>query len=292
MSVIASFVITDIREDIREKVKMIDYEQSNACITQVSATILKLMGLSVGVGMADPIIPILEQANKTFENCSSSKVFIYNPDAIANWIYQKYIRYFKDMKTNCSASVLMKSVIPPVTPACFGSMYTGLMPKDHGIQKYEKYTLDKNTLFDELSKQQKKVAIVSTTGDSISILFLKRNIDYFIYDKIKDCNKKAFELIAKNEHDVILLYNGNYDYFMHRTSPTGFLAKRALKQNIKTYNALVDQLKIHYKTEDKTLLFAPDHGCHRWLGVLGNHGVDEPCDMEIRHFYTFIPKEK
>lgn len=235
---------------------------------------------------------VLEQGKKEFAGEGCDRIFVYNPDAIALWIYEKYKDYFEEVEKRAGLALELDSVFPPVTPACFGSMYTGLMPEEHGIQKYEKYVLKVNTIFDELVAAGKKVAIVSTANDSISILFLERDIDYFIYDSVEECNNKAMELIDKDMHDVIILYNGNYDYTMHRNTPTGKRALRELRKNVETYCNIYDEIEKKWKNHNSLVLFAPDHGCHRFLGFLGNHGKNEPCDMLTKHFYGFVHKEK
>ena len=105
------------------------------CITQTAATILNLLGITPTIQMAPPIKQVLE--------CQPAcdRIFIYNPDAIAMWIYEKYADYFKEMEKKIDLKLPMLSVIPPVTPVCFASMYSGLLPADHGIQKYEKPVL-------------------------------------------------------------------------------------------------------------------------------------------------------
>ena len=110
-------------------------------------------------------------------------------------------------------------MFPPVTPVCFASMYSGLEPQHHGIMKYEKPVLKVNTVFDDLSAAGKRVAIVCTAGDSIAEIFKERPIDYYIYDDHNLCNLKAMELIEQDRHDMIVLYNGNYDWAIHRFRP-------------------------------------------------------------------------
>lgn len=58
--------------------------------------------------------------------------------------------------------------MPSVTPVCFASMYSGVMPEIHGIMRYEKPVLKIKTVFDALAAAGKRCAIVSTEGDSIS----------------------------------------------------------------------------------------------------------------------------
>ena len=47
--------------------------------------------------------------------------------------------------------------------------------------KYEKPVLGVETVFDRLPEAGKRVAVISTQGDSISLIFLERQVDYFIY---------------------------------------------------------------------------------------------------------------
>lgn len=252
------------------------------CITQTASTILALFGIPPADQMAPPIQQVLKQQP------ACDRIFMYNPDAVAMWIYEKYAEYFKEMEKGTDLKLPMLSVIPPVTPVCFGSMYSGLLPADHGILKYEKPILSVPTVFDLLPRAGKKAAIVSTEGDSISRIFLNRDIDYFIYPSKETCNRKALELIEQNRHDLIVLYNGDYDYQMHRHTPEGKKALNALQENIATYRLLHTSIQKHWTKQKAALAFAPDHGCHKVFGFLGNHGENKPCDMNIMHFYSFL----
>lgn len=257
-------------------------------ITKVAATVLELLGVEKNDNMADSIKAVTDAVTSKMGGCD--RVFMYNPDAIAMWIYEKYKSYFDDIEKNADLKLDMLSVVPPVTPACFGSMYSGLMPAEHGIQKYEKPVLKVDTIFDELPKAGKKVAIVSTAKDSISLIFLEREIDYFIYPTKEECNSKAMQLIKEDNYDVIVLYNADFDYNMHRFSPEGKRTLKALRENIETYGEIREAIKRTWKPKGhKTALaFAPDHGCHRMLGILGTHGKEIPEDMNIIHFWTLI----
>lgn len=262
------------------------------CITRTASTILSLLGVSSPPEAEAPIDEVLHKAIDRFSPLNTQapcdRVFLYNPDAVAMWIYEKYADYFMEMEKCTDLKLHMLSVIPPVTPVCFGSMYSGLQPAQHGILKYEKPILKVPTIFDILAKAGKKAAIVSTEGDSISRIFLEREIDYYIYPKKEACNKKALELIARDRYDCIVLYNGDYDYHMHRRSPEGKRALKALRENIATFQEIHSAIRTHWSVHRTALVFAPDHGCHRAYGFLGAHGINQPCDMNIPHFYSFI----
>lgn len=68
----------------------------------------------------------------------------------------------------------MKTVMPSVTPVCFGTMYTGAQPEVHGIQKYEKPVIKIDTFFDALIRAGKKPVIVATPKCSLSNIYLER----------------------------------------------------------------------------------------------------------------------
>lgn len=250
-------------------------------IDRVASTVLSLLGCNSLSDMAPSINEVVQ-----YKGCD--RVFMYNPDAIAEWIYEAYRESFAPIVDEATCNIEMLSVYPPKTPVCFASMYSGLQPKKHGILSYTKPVLKCTTVFDLLPKNGKKCAIVSTQDDSISMIFLNRNIDYYIYKTKEECNNKAIELIGEDKYDLIVLYNGNYDWAMHRFSPEGKPSIKALKENIETYCLLREEIKTHWKGHKTALAFAPDHGCHRLYKILGTHGERSAKDMNIRHFWTII----
>ena len=56
----------------------------------------------------------------------------------------------------------------PVTPVCFGTMYTGAQPAVHGIQKYEKPVIQIDTIFDALIRAGKMTC--GTHGEDMEIV--------------------------------------------------------------------------------------------------------------------------
>ena len=257
-------------------------------ITGIARTITDLFDIEPPKRSGPSVGIINNYARKIFANEKANRIFVYNPDAIAFWLFQKYTVLFESMFLQSNIQVPMLSVMPSVTPVCFASMYTGAMPEVHGIQTYEKPVLKTDTVFDALIRAGKKPAIVSTANDSISRIFLERNMDYFIYDNPADCNKKAMELIAKDVYDLIVLYNGNFDTVMHRAGTESDESLNELKNCIETYCMLTEQIKKHWKSHRTMIGFCPDHGCHEIDGNLGSHGLDMPEDMNIIHFFRFL----
>ncbi|MBR2730913.1 MAG: alkaline phosphatase family protein [Clostridia bacterium] len=261
------------------------------CVTSVCASVLQAMHLPLPPEIAppDPLLTALK-AQKLGDR-PVDRVLLYNPDAVALWLYQKYTTAFAPAALHSDLAVPLRSVMPTVTPVCFASMYTGVLPEIHGIRKYTKPVLQTKTLFDYLPAQGRRCAIVSTAGDSISKIFLERDVDYYIYDEVEQVNEKALALIAEDRHDLITIYNGNYDGAMHRHGPEGAESLAALAANLAFYAQLTAAIRRHWRGYDTLYGFCPDHGCHEIDGGCGSHGLDMTEDMNVIHFYGIRPAE-
>jgi len=263
-------------------------------IKTTAATIAEIAGVSPPRRAEAGNTAVVKKAAAAFGNKKADRVFLYNPDAIANWLFRKYTRWFESVLVRSSLQIPVRCVMPSVTPVCFASMYTGADPEIHGIRVYEKPVVKTDTLFDVYLREGKKPAIVSTEGNSMSKIFLERNMDYFIYDTVEKCNEKAAELIHNDEHDMIVLYNGDYDYYMHRHGSEGEIPLTKLRANIETYANIHDRIMNEWAGHRTLLAFLPDHGCHDLDDKVGenekpgSHGLDMPEDTEIIHMYSFL----
>ena len=245
-------------------------------ITKIAPTIASLLS-----------IPSFTDESAIEEIASLGKrrrVLMYNPDAVAWWIYEKYHSLFAPVLADAKEVFRMQSVMPSVTPVCFGSIYSGLMPEEHGIQTYAKPVLTCETIFDAAIKAGLKPAICSTGTDSISMIFRERGMDYFIVDTPDEANEQAKKLIAEDRHDLIVVYNGNYDSTMHRWGPEAGESLDALRHNIASYRSLLGCAKAAWGS-DWAAAFVTDHGCHEIDGGCGSHGLDMPEDMEVVHIW-------
>lgn len=220
----------------------------------------------------------------------ADRIFMYNPDAIAQWVYEKYPELFEDAEPYADIEIPLCSVMPSVTPVCFGTMYTGAQPEVHGIQKYEKPVIRIDTIFDALIKAGKKPVIVAYGNSSLSKIYLERNMDYFCFETVDQVNAKAAELILKDEHDFYVIYNGNYDTKMHKNGPESVAALSEIRANCRTYAMFSEMIKKHWKKHNTLVGFAMDHGCHEIDGESGSHGLDMPEDLNIMHLYKVYAK--
>lgn len=235
---------------------------------------------------------VTEYASKVFGGEKADRVLMFNPDAVAQWLFEKYPQLVSEVNRIAELKVPYATVMPSVTPVCFGTMYTGAKPQVHGIMKYEKPVIKIETIFDALIKAGKKPVILAETGFSMAKIFLERDMDYFIYDTIEEINAKATEIIMEDKYDFIAIYNGNYDHMMHEFGPESLEALSALRLNSQNY-AFLTTLVSRYWTNHNTLTaFAMDHGCHEIDGGAGSHGLYMEEDINIMHSFKAFPKGK
>lgn len=230
--------------------------------------------------------------DQKFSGEKADRIFMYNPDAIGQWIYEKYPQLFNGIEPHWDVEIPMSAVMPSVTPVCFGTMYTGAQPSVHGIQKYEKPVIKIDTFFDALIRARKKPVILASQDSSLANIFLERNMDYYRLDNPDQVNAKAIELMLKDEHDVYVVYNGNYDSTMHKNGPESIEALSELRANCRTFAMFSELIKEHWQSHNTLAGFAMDHGCHEIDGDCGSHGLDMPEDINITHLYKAYLKIK
>ena len=257
-------------------------------------TVCAALSYAIGIEAPEKAAPANKELtsfiDEAFGGEKCDRIVMYNPDAIGEWIYKKYPELLKTAKDTANVEIPLATVMPSVTPVCFATMYTGAQPEVHGIQKYEKPVVKIDTFFDALVRAGKKVAIISYSTSSIGKIFLEREIDYFNFDNggIEDVCAKGIELILRDEHDVIIMYNGNYDSVMHKKGPESLEALAELRQNASMYKTICRLIEEN-KRGHKTLVgFAMDHGAHEIDEGCGSHGLDMDEDINIVHLYKAI----
>lgn len=263
-------------------------------IDGICAAIAYAMGIEAPACAASKNYELSNYIDKIFDGEKADRVVMYNPDAIAQWIYEKYPHFFKDVKANSGVEIPLATVMPSVTPVCFGTMYTGAQPEIHGIQKYEKPIITIDTLFDALVRAGKKCALITYKKCSLSRIYLGRNIDYYHFEEgeIDDVNAKAAEVILQDKHDFIVIYNGNYDSVMHKKGPESSEALSELRLNCHMFACMSKLIKNNWKHHNTLVGFAMDHGCHEIDGNCGSHGLDMVEDINIVHLYKgYLGKE-
>lgn len=246
---------------------------------------------------APPNWELTNYIDKIFDGGKADRVVMYNPDAIAQWIYQKYFGFFDIVRKYAEVEIPLATVMPSVTPVCFGTMYTGAQPEIHGIERYEKPVITIDTLFDALIRAGKKPALITYGKSSLGRIYLERDMDYYHFEErgregIAAVNAKAAEIILEDRHDFILIYNGNYDGTMHKTGPESTEALSELNANCHTFAWISELIKNNWKHHNTLVGFAMDHGCHEIDGCCGSHGLDMVEDINIVHLYKGYMKRE
>jgi len=256
------------------------------------AALAYTMGIEAPEQAAAPLESLCRYADEKLEGRKADRIFMYNPDAIAQWVYEKYPQLFREAKQKTELEAPFCTVMPSVTPVCFGTMYTGAQPAVHGIQKYDKPVIRIDTIFDALLRAGKKPVIVAYGQCSLSKIFLERDMDYFVYGSVDEVNAKAAEIILRDGYDFVVVYNGNYDSVMHKTGPESVDALGELRANVHAFSAFSEMIKTHWRQHDTLVGFAMDHGCHEIDGGCGSHGLDMEEDLNILHLYQIYPADK
>jgi len=273
--------------------EMLGSEQREAPITNKDSLDTICAALAYAMGIEPPKLAAAKNeelaayVDQVFDGEKADRVVMYNPDAVAQWVYQKYPEFLAKTINNTDKEIFLSCVMPSVTPVCFGTMYTGAQPCVHGIQKYEKPIIRIDTFFDALIRAGKKVALITYGHCSLSAIYLERDLDYYHFEDggIEAVNAKAAEAICKDEHDVIVIYNGNYDAAMHKFGPESSRALAELRVNDHMFGIISHLIKTHWQDHNTLAGFAMDHGCHEIDGGCGSHGLDMPEDINIVHLY-------
>lgn len=255
-------------------------------MTGVAAAIAQSLGIQPPRSAGEPLAPVCDMAERLCRGRKAGRALLYNPDAVAMWLYRKYAREFGPVLKHTELSLPLRTVFPPVTPVCFASMYTGAFPEVHGLTKpREKPVVPVDSLFDALAREGRRTAIVAVEGSSMSKIYLGRGIDYFILPYDGEVVEKALELIQRNEHDVLAVYNQEYDDRMHQTQPESPEALQAMRNHIAAFALLAGAVEAHWAGFDTLIGFMTDHGVHLGEDGRGTHGENIAEDLNVMHFY-------
>lgn len=257
-------------------------------MTRVAATVADVMGIEPPL-TAEPKMDWLSDLLKNKANGRADRVVMYNPDAIAMWLFQNYTAEFAPVLRHTQIGVPLRTVMTAVTPVCFASMYTGTQPSVHGVQKGEKPVVRTDSLYDALIRAGKRAAIVAVDGSSMSKIYAERAIDYFFVPYDEEVTQKALELIGQDTYDFISVYTQGYDDAMHLTGTESAAALEAMKSQILIFEQLALAVEKHYRAHDTLICFCTDHGVHTKETGGGTHGEEIPEDLNIMHFFGVKP---
>jgi hypothetical protein len=262
---------------------MTSYEGS---IASVTPTVCGLFGVAVPATSSHPPLSSVGALAKRMGVSTVERGLIYCPDALGDHLWARFPEQRDAITRQCPHRVSLCSVVPPKTPVCFASVFTGATPDIHGIRRYEKPVLTCDTLFDVLIRAGRKVAIVAVHDSSIDLLFRNRTMDYFSEPYDQEVTARAMSLLSQDEHDLVVIYHQEYDDQVHETEPFSDSCVAAMNRHVQSIGKICEAAHVAWRHRAWAAVIAPDHGAHvNPETQRGDHGLDIPDDMAVSHWY-------
>ena len=218
----------------------------------------------------------------------ADRAVLYHADAVGMYIWQKYTTLFVPVYQHTSLAVPYISTVESVTPVAHASMYTGLDPKDHGIETYIRPKLTCSTLFDELINAGKRVCIVAQADSTFLHIFAGRELDYFEGKNAVEVQELALQAIESDKYDVISIHTFDYDNATHAFGPESKQALNAVSLEAEGFDRIAKKIHETNRGRRTLLTYSPDHGQHLTAGGNGAHGSKLLEDMNILHFWGAV----
>ncbi len=265
-------------------------------IADLAPTVCHLFGVPEPAECGGMVIPeVADQADKLMDGeGKTQRAVLFCADALGENQRQHFPEDFELIEKTAGFRIKSASVMPSVTPVCYGTIFTGAAPCVHGIQKYEKPVIQIETLFDVFAKAGKNVAILSDNGCSIDTIFRKRKVDYYSFHsnrpgELTGADNQSFEFtrrfIKEDAYDLLICYMTNYDHQMHGYGPFSPEATEQAHLAAKRFKQLQEDMDKYWAKYNRVLVFVPDHGGHYTDEKHGGHGSDRPEDMIVNHYY-------
>ena len=256
-------------------------------IASLTPTVAHLFGIAMpALAREGPIESVLEMHKRFAGGKPIERCLIYCPDALGVHIWRACVNHLDAIAALANLRIPLLSVIPPKTPVCFASMFTGGQPVDHGILKYERPVLKCETLFDVILNANLSIAIVTVNNSSIDLVFRERNIEYFSEKYDKAVLERSVAIINENRHNLIVVYQQEYDDMLHKYDPFSDLSIQAVTNHVGDFVKIAGTALNVWSGYNNAIIFAPDHGAHvDSASGHGNHGKDIPEDMQLFHWY-------
>ena len=265
-------------------------------LTNFAAIILESFDIDKAETMSDSDKNLV---SKITDKGKLDKALLFHADAVPAYIINKYPEIFENVRKHTNIEAEFKSVMPSITPVCFGAMFSGAYPENNGIPKYAKPILSDTlvqpslcvkTLVDLLTENGLKVALVTCSDGCIASMLHNRGADAYIIPGDDDelMFSKAYSLLESDEYDVIMLYQLSYDYKMHANGPESEIALTVLNKITDRFSEICEKAKEVWKDKNYLTVFNSDHGCHlvyKEDKAKGSHGNDIKEDMDLIWFF-------
>lgn len=256
-------------------------------IASLASTVAHLFAtVAPSLASEGPIESVLQKHKRVAGSKPIERCLIYCPDALGVHIWRSCMNHLDTIEEFADLRIPLFSVMPPKTPVCFASMFTGGQPIDHGILKYERPVLKCETLFDVLLRANQNIAIAAVGNSSIDLIFRERNIDYFSEKYDEEVLERTIAVINENRHNLIVVYQQEYDDMLHKYDPYSDFCIQAVNNHVRDFIKIARTALNVWSGYRNAIIFAPDHGAHvDSESGHGDHGMDIPEDMQLFHWY-------
>lgn len=186
-------------------------------IASVTPTVCELFGIAApSSSIENPLARAIRYASDRLAGGFIERCLIYCPDALGDHLWDRFPDQRERITQCCPQRFSVAAVVPPKTPVCFASVFTGAPPEVHGIRRYERPTLTCDTLFDALVRAGRRVAIIAVRESSIDLIFRHRPLDYFSEAYVAHGKLLLYQTLESNEPAVrIALSLGCERYATH-----------------------------------------------------------------------------
>lgn len=211
----------------------------------------------------------------------AARVILIAPDALGMFawgLWKTEMPYLRSLHQQ--HSLILRSVLPSITPVNFGAMVTGAGLEVHGAQTFE-HAFTCETLFDTIRRNNSHSAGVGLDGYTGSAL-LGRFADIWGNAGKGDdsaVENRTIEIAESERPEFIISQLGVVDDVFHRYGPSSPSVVPMLQDLDARLQRMVERLNIL----GYAVLILSDHGQHDVdePGLKGTHGTDSDADCLV-----------
>ena len=248
-------------------------------MTDVAPTVSTILGLPTPAQATGSVI-----SSVVDDLADRERVALLAPDALGDFAWQQWqdsMPYLKSL--HAERSIILRSIMPSVTPVNFACMVTGADLSVHGVRAKEQ-TFQCETLFDVIRSAGGKSAGVGLTGYTGDQL-LGRHADFWGNageGSDDDVASKVIEVVDRDAPQFVIAQLGRVDDAFHKYGPSS----PSVVPTLSGTDARLERLVTHLKPMGYGVIILSDHGQHDLPeatqgGKRGGHGTDSPEDCRV-----------
>lgn len=246
---------------------------SEYSLTQIAPTIAAILDLPAPKAATAPVLSEIAD-----EVGHAERLAVLAPDALGMhpfgiWRHEMpYLSALYDRR-----GIVLRGVMPTITPVNFATIISGATPDVHGIQNF-KMDFQCESLFDVVRAHGNKSAGVGRKGYTGSEL-LGRFADYWgtAHSKTDDeVEEIALQFASQHQPQFMIVQFGATDELFHRHGPSSPELRPVVREMDERLRRTVAELQ----SRGYAIIITADHGQHDVEGR-GSHGSDADEDALV-----------